>query len=250
MQRIKTTALILGCLVLACAPASAGAGDLVYSPIVSKGEGFLEYRGHMDADNDLAIDGGEQHIFEFGYGITDRWKSAVFLDLQNPPGAGGVDAKAYVWENILQLTEKGAYPVDLGVYVEYKHAAISGEPDKLESKLLIEKSSGLFKHNLNINFEKELNNNAEPLEFGYAMRSTYEISEHLKVGAQMFGSFGEFSNFAPKSQQNHRIGPGVFGEFEIADEIKLAYQASYLFGLTAGSPDRRFVWLMELEFEF
>jgi hypothetical protein len=56
------------------------------------------------------------------------------------------------------------------------------------------------------------------------------------------------ATWAPYSDQVHRIGPVALGKFKFGRERSLAYNAAFLFGTTARSPDRTLRFQIEYEF--
>lgn len=226
---------------------AAVASHKVYSPVVVQGELELETRGHTDIDGNAAKDGGQKQVYEVGYGFTDRWLSSLFVETEKQPG-GALRDSAVAWENIIQLFEQGEKPIDAGLYFEYEAATRKGSADKLEWKILLEKSVGHFIHTANINFEKEIGANSEEgVELEYAWRSKYRFRPELEFAVEAFGKFGEIRDFKRGSQQEHSLGPVLTGGVRVGRGMKLIYEAGYLFGLTRATPNGTFKWLLELE---
>ncbi len=245
-------ALIFGLAIvglLADTPAAVAAHK-IYSPIVVQGEMELEVRGHVDVDDDPAKDGTQKQKYEIGYAFTDRWMTALFLEVEKEPGEAFRD-EAIAWENIIQLFEQGEKAIDAGLYFEYEAATRKGKADKLEGKLLLEKSLGRFIHTANINFEKEIGANAQGgVGLQYAWRSKYRYRPELEFAIEAFGEFGEINDFQRVSEQQHSLGPALIGAVRLGRTWKLVYEAGYLFGLTRATPDGTFRWLLELESYF
>lgn len=237
----------LGLAVL-MTPGTAQAGPpKVYSPIVEKGEMELEWRGISEDEDAPATSDKKEHVFELGYGFTDRYFSSIYTEVVNAPGEP-TEVEALAWENIIQLTEQGQYFVDVGLYLEYELGLQNGEPDKFEGKILLEKTMGRIVHTANLIFENQIGNTAEPgTEFGYAWQSRYLFRPQLEFGVQAFGNFGRIGHFPATRDTEHFAGPGIFGRFRLGKTSFLAYEAGYLFGLTAGSPDNAYRWLIEYE---
>lgn len=213
-------------------PQSARAADVVYSPNVEKGEFELEWRAHRDEGGD------QQHKWEVGYGLTNRWASAVFVETESGPGEP-FKASAIAWENIFQLTEQGRYWLDAGLYMEYEHSLLAGGHDKLETKLLLEKQAGQFVNRANVIFEKEISGvSPDGWELEYAWQSMYRMSPRLELGVEGFGGFGEISDFDPAAKQKHSIGPVIGGGMRLSQKWKLKYEVGYQAGLTHATPGR------------
>jgi len=222
----------------------AHAGDKVYSPIVHKGELELEFIGHRDKGGD------QSHKWEVGYGVTDRWSTALFLETEKEPG-DPLKAEAFAWENIIQLTEQGEHWLDAGLYLEYEHGIRADGHDKLEGKLLLEKETGRFVNRVNIIFEKEISGpNPDGLELGYAWQTRYRLIRAFEFGVEGFGGFGELSEFKPAREQEHTLGPVIGGVIPIAAKWNFKYELGYQVGLSAAAPDHRAKAMLELETYF
>ena len=223
---------------------TAKAADFVYSPIVNKGEFEMEVKARRDT-------GGKQvHKWELGYGFTDRWSTAVFLETEKMPGDNLI-VEAVAWENIFQLTEQGEHWLDVGLYLEYEASLVDGGHDKFEGKILLEKQSGQFIHRANVIFEKQVFGvNPNAIELGYAWQSLYRHKRSLEFGVELYGEFGEIRDFSPAAAQSHSIGPIFTGVIQIKPMWNFKYQAGYQFGLSEGAPDGRLKGMMEIETYF
>lgn len=219
----------------------------VYSPIVHKGDLAFENRGNTTIDDDDDEGGAQRHVFELEYGVTDWWKTALVSRLDKP-GDGSLRYDTTAWENIFQLTEQGKYWLDAGIYLEYKLADDDDAADKVEAKLLLEKWYSGFQHTANFTFEKEVGGHREEdTEFGFAWRTRKEIAHHMKLGMEYFGELGEINDIKSFEDQEHRLGPVFYHEFEIG-ELEIEYSLAWLFGLTDASPDHTFRWQLEIPF--
>lgn len=245
------TAVAMFGLAALMVPGKAMAGPpKVYSPNVQKGELELEWRGVIEDEDPPATSDKKEYVFEAGYGFTNRYFSSIFAEIVDEPG-GGTKVEELAWENIIQLTEQGQYFVDLGVYLEYAVGLQGGEPDEFEGKILLEKTTGRFVHTGNIIFANQIGKTAEDgTELEYAWQSRYRFKPELEFGLQAFGKFGQIGNFPSLSDTEHLLGPAVFGRFRTGKTSFIYYEAGYLVGLTQGSPDNAFRWLLEYELYF
>jgi len=232
------------------APTPAQATHKVYSPYVEQGEWELELRGHRDFDSDDAVDGAEKMKVEVGYGVTDYWFTSIYAEIEKAPG-GEREHEATAWENIFQLSEQGEYWLDWGLYAEYEYAHEDDAADKVELKVLLEKPLTRIVHTANIIFETEVGGGAEDeIEFGYAWRTKWQYRPQLEPAIELYGEFGELTDFDKSSEQVHQGGPVILGEFKLTPTSVLAYELGYLFGLTSASPNGTIKWLLEYEFRF
>jgi len=236
-------------LLLLTAP-RAEATQKVYSPYVEKGELELEVRSHIDSDDDDSKDGARKDKYEIGYGITDWWFSSVFFEYEKSPG-GKLHHEATAWENIFQLTDPGKYWLDVGFYLEYEAPVDGGNPDKLETKLLLEKAVGRFVNTANIKLEREIGGGASnDIGLGYAWRTKYRMQPEFEPGIELYGDLGTLDNIELNSKQEAQIGPVVAGKFSLGGRSKIGYEAGYLFGLNSATADGSVKWLLEYEYVF
>ncbi|MES0370811.1 MAG: FTR1 family protein [Mariprofundaceae bacterium] len=226
-------AAMIFCAMISLSPTDADAKK-VYSPIVEAGEVELEYSLDYSFDSDPAIDGSARHQFEFEYGVTDRWMTAIYGDFRKRPGQSFA-YQGLKWDNIYQLFEQGERWLDAGLYVEYIIPESSlNKPDVIEFKMLLEKESGKIVNTANLILKKELGANATTnTTAGYAWRSKWRWMRQLEPAIEIYGSLGEVGGFSPVAQQSHQIGPVLHGKLGGG----IGYEVGYLFGLTSGSDD-------------
>jgi len=235
---------ILVFVFVALMPSPAGAKK-VYSPVVEEGEIEFEYHLDYTLDNDPAKDGSSRHQFELEYGVTDRWKTAIYGVFRDSP-AHQFRHEEIKWENIYQLFEEGERWLDAGLYVEYIIPQTSlNRPDAIEFKLLLEKDAGSLIHTCNLNFRKELGAGVtRNTTIGYAWRSKWQWRQEMAPAVEIYGALGELGNTRSLSQQSHQIGPVFLGRLPGG----FRYELGYLFGLTSSSDDGQLKLIIGYEF--
>jgi len=242
---IAPVALLTGLLTVI---PDAHATHKVYSPLVEKGEMEIEARGHVDVDANGDKDGAREDIYEVGYGITDWWSSSLFVEFAEEPHEG-YRHEATAWENIFQLTDTGRYWLDAGLYLEYEWAADSDSPNKVEGKLLLEKSKGRWVNTANLIVEREVGSGAsDDVELGYAWRTKYRLRPELEPAVELYGGFGDLNDVGLSDEDRQQAGPVLTGKFRAGNRGAFVYEAGYLFGLTDASPDGTVKWLLEYEY--
>ena len=113
--------------------------------------------------------------------------------------------------------------------------------------MLFEKPVGKFVHAANVIFEKEIGDGDEKdLEGGLAWSSKYRLSKFFEPGVEWHANFGELKEAIPYRNQEHQIGPVVYGK--LFNFIK--YDLGYLFGITDPAPEGRLKWIIEFEHYF
>lgn len=245
-----TLAALAICTLLAAdlLPRDANAAPYkVYSPKVVKGETEIEYRGYYDNDDDATRDGKEKHKFGVGYGVTDWWFSEIYGVWEKAPG-GDRDYEALEWENKFRLTDPGKYWADFGLLTEIEKP---DHGDVYEVKLapLIEKQVGNLIFTGNLFFEWETGSGSSSgTTFAYAGSVRYMLDPRFEPAIEVFGEPGRINHWGSFNEQEHWIGPAVYGSVGIVPGQKVKYSGAVLFGETSVSPDQRFVVRLEYEF--
>lgn len=114
---------------------------------------------------------------------------------------------------------------------------------------LFQTEFGRLQLNTNILLERvfdSLGSNGTSL--GYQWQAKYRWREALEFGAQGFGEMGDWTHWAPADEQNHRLGPAVFGKIPLGGRQAIRYNAALLMGLGKGAPDRTL--RLQVEYEF
>ena len=245
VKRVTMTALMV-CVFFLGETHEILAAKKVYSPIVEGGELELEWRGSYDFDDRVAKDGKQKQKYAVGYGVTNRWFSELYGEIEKEPDKK-FEFTALEWENRYQLFEQGQYWLDAGLYFAYETSFEDKHPDKIEGKFLLEKSLGNFSHTANVIFEKQVGRHPqEETEAGLAWSSRYHWREYLEPGFELHSDFGELREHIPYEEQTHQIGPVVYGR--LGKEIK--YDIGYLFGITDPAPEGTLKWILEYEWHF
>jgi hypothetical protein len=221
----------------------------VFSPIVVQGEAELEFQGFATGDKNPGKDNFQNFEFETGYGVTDNWFLELGHELEKDPG-GTLHWSANEIENVFQLLPTGEYWLDVGFYAQYEVAHVKGNPDIANFGPILQKSFGKIVTTANFLFPTEIGPHAVGgTQFQYAVETRYRLMPEFQPGIQAFGNIGPLSRVTP-DQQDHRIGPSLFGFFKFnAGSLPLTvnYTAAELFGASPLAPARTFKWILELE---
>jgi hypothetical protein len=244
---MKKHAACAAALAALCLPqAHAGPAIYVHTPNVEYGEREIELiiggqRGGGKEREDAAR-------LVFGLGVTQRWFSEVGFEFARTSDSGS-KLEAVEWENTFQLTESGEYPVDVGLLVEIER--LQGRDEGYEFKLgpLFQTDLGRFQLNANLLFERHFDaKEKSETELGYEWQLKYRWKPSLDFGAMGFGEMGKWNDWEPSHEQQHLLGPAVFGKLPLGNHQALKYNAAYLLGVSDGAADH--VVRMQLEYEF
>lgn len=221
----------------------AGPADYIYLPTVEYGEKEIDFKfGTAKQQN-----GERKQVSSlgFGYGVTDYWFTEVYFKHERE---GGDSLTLGEWENKFQLTETGKYPVDLGLVVEIEAPLNTNEAYEFKLAPLIQTEFGKVQLNGNLVFERTFGPGDHFTEMGYQWQTKYRWKPSFEFGLQGFGEMGEWDHWDVSDEQNHRMGPAVFGKIGLGTKQAIKYNAALLFGVSDAAPDHTF--RMQVEYEF
>jgi len=229
--------------------AHAGPSDYVYEPAVEYGEREIDFKA---GTSKLRNDEGRESAASlgFGYGATQWWFTEAYLKYHHEPG-NHHRYDAFEWENKFQLTEHNQYFVDVGLITEFE-APRHEEGYEFKVGPLFQGDAGPVRWNANLLFEKVFRGSRDeehPTEMGYQLQARYSLRQGLDVGVQAFGEMGKWNHWDPSREQNHRLGPAVFGKVRLGEGREaIRYNAAWLHGVTDGAPKDTF--RLQAEYEF
>lgn len=234
LQQVPTSAL-------------AGPADYVYLPNVVEGEREIDFKFGTsklrDGTRESAASVG------LGYGVNSFWFTEVYVKAKREtPGNWGYDA--IEWENKFQLTETGKYPVDVGLIIEFERPRDRSEGYELRFGPLFQSElTPKLVANLNLLLGKSYRSvtpSRSQLDYQWQLR--YRYMPQFEFGAQGFGSLGPWQNWLPSDQQEHKLGPAVFGKIKLDGRSAIKYNAAWLVGANNNTP--RNTVRMQVEYEF
>jgi len=233
----------------------------LFSPLVEKGEMGLEMRYANVVAGEEDEKGNQAVAAALEWSFSDSWRTEVTAEYFKPRNMD-MELEGYEVELVHALTvqEKGkglssavvvgggfpkedtlAKTLELGLYLQSGFGAKETEGDDdieaYDSSLL-----------LNLYFRSQYGDNAESgVAFEYAAQYKWNISV-VALGVEMYGEMGKLSDMPGFNQQEHYIGPVVFGEVEIGKSSGLGYEFGYLLGATDASADGVLKLNVEVEF--
>ena len=228
--------------------ATAGPADYIYTPTVEQGESEVGFKFGSAKQQDGTSN--TVTMLGFGYGATEYWFTELYLKRER---AGSEGLTLAEWENKFQLTETGKYAVDIGLITEIE-APLNNSKEPWEFKIgpLFQTEFGKLQLNGNVLFERKFGHKDADdryvTEIGYQWQAKYRWKPALEFGVQGMGEMGKWSNWDSSNEQNHRVGPAVFGKLALGDKQAIKYNAAWLFGISDVAPNNTF--RMQVEYEF
>jgi hypothetical protein len=239
-------ALAALCPLLLSATAQASPNDYVRTPIVEEGEKEIDFKWGVEKNRHGPS--ANATSIGFGWGATSWWFTELYGKWHRAPGeASGFDA--WEWENKFQLVPTGKYPVDIGFFLEIERPKDRAEGYELTYGPLLQSEWGPVQGNLNLLWEKHVRaTESFDTELKYQAQLKYRGAERLEWGAQAFGELGRWNHWSPSSQQEHKLGPAIFGKVKAGATQAIRWNAGLLFGVTSASP--RTSLRVQAEYEF
>lgn len=228
----------------------AGPADYVYTPNIERGELELDVKyGAASANfgrHPQAVSVG------LGYGVTEHWFTEGYLK-QNRTAIGN---SSYIeWENrfLLMGGDSGKNLVDVGFVTELEAPLTRGAPWELRIGPLFQSKVGKFQFNGNVIFERvvggaDADSVAQATNIGYQWQTRYKTGAAFDLGLQGFGELGKWDQWSKAAEQNHRIGPAIFGKLALGAQEAIKYNAACLVGLSAAAPHTTLRIQLEQEF--
>ncbi|MFM9941741.1 MAG: hypothetical protein ACKVP7_19830 [Hyphomicrobiaceae bacterium] len=249
MSRLRdaTTAIVLGVAVAACVPGSASAQTFDVKPLeVKKGELELSSENslHVHVPHALGSDINRMsNDHGLHYGVTDWWKIAGIFKFEKPEQDEYRFSKVAM-ENVIilkALDEKAQRDLGLGWFTSIEASVHRDTTNAVQYGPIVTLKADKLSFTANPFFEKTFGrNHIEGTAFVYGLQAKYDIREGFALGIEAFGVIENLGNTPPWEEQEHRIGPVLFTEFELAKDVKIAPDFGVLFGLTKATPDVAF----------
>jgi hypothetical protein len=188
------------------------------------------------------------YVTSLSYTPTDWLLVEVEGAWAREPGGPSTTFQGTAAVATLELLDEERAGIALGFKGEYLRAWPSGLRDAVKFGPLLGKEIGPVQTTLNLFLERELGGgSSRAFEFTYGAQVAYEIRPELTVALEAFGAPGHVDEFAAWHEQQHRLGPVLSGEFDLGlGGLRLGYEAGYLFGVTRGTPDGTWKWLVSL----
>jgi hypothetical protein len=217
----------------------AGAADYVYTLNIEQGESELDmqYGTARQADGSRI----QTTSVALGYGVSEHWFTEGYLKRDRASNATLAE-----WENKFLVFESGQFK--MGFLTELAAPLSGSAPWELRVGTLLQTSVDKWQLNANLLFERAFGKADEhgvpyATNIAYQFQAQYRWQPTLGFGVQALGDMGRWNQWDTAANQNHRIGPAVFGKFG----KDISYNAAWLFGSSRAAPSHTL--RMQLEYE-
>jgi hypothetical protein len=252
-------------LAFASNAAFASPADDVITPDIEKGEREFEFAYGTDRNEAGKYESALE--LSFGAGVTDRWATELGVEFERERGEH-MKYSGIEWENRLGLIIDEEAPVALSLLVGFERPRERAEGWSSTLGLLSETTVGRFLVNANLlverNWDVDVEDEGDEAEdgedgeeeddekeartsLGYQWQVLYRHSHRMYYGVQGMGELGQWDDWAKHDDQEHKIGPAIFGRLRTAGGERLNYNAGLLFGITDGTPDYTLRFKLEYE---
>jgi hypothetical protein len=229
--------------LLATAAASAVSAQTFDVKDLEFKAGELEFGTSNTLQSGLPRDGGANrsaHDKSLDYGVTDRWRLSGIAKFERPDGERMRFAALGV-ENLFVLKpidDTRTHDVGLGWFVGTQFSTNEETQNNVQFGPVVSFKLDKISVNANPFLEKTFGRNKiDGIAFAYGWNAKYELTKIVSVGIEGFGTVEDIGRGTPMNEQQHRIGPAVFTEIEIAKDYSITPDLGILFGLTKGTPD-------------
>jgi high-affinity iron transporter len=228
--------------------AHAGPASTVHTLNIEHGEMEFELNGGVYNDNHKDLSNEQGWELAVGYAFTPWWFSEVEAEWEQEGDHNTTYYGGFALVNIFRFTEQGEYWADFGLFTELEFPDEAEDANKIEIGPMIQKEIGRTVSNLNIIFVRDYGKHAEhDTEFEYEYQTKWLGNKKLEFGLQAFGEFGEVEDTHSFGDQEHKIGPALFGEIAAGGHHKIKYNSALLIGLTDNTPDETLRFTVEYE---
>jgi hypothetical protein len=205
--------------------------------------GELEFGTSNTFQSGLPRDAGANrsaHDKSLDYGVTERWRLSAIAKFERPDGEKMRFAAIGI-ENLFVLKpidDKKTHDVGLGWFVGTQFSTNHETQNNINFGPVVSFKLDKVSVNANPFFEKTFGRNKiDGIAFSYGWNAKYELTKTFSVGIEGFGVVENIGHGTPLDEQQHRIGPAIFTEIEIAKDYSISPDLGILFGLTKGTPD-------------
>lgn len=158
---------------------------------LNRGEAELEtYTEFSHVDTDAGRQASTTLQYEYEVGMNDRFDVGIYQKFKQSH-ATPISYEGFKLRMRYRLGEKGQWPLDPLIYLEYKDNA-AFDHSALETKLILARDFDKFNLSLNPVLEFEFDDDETEVEFEYAAGLSYRLHPLLSLGLETKGNTEQF----------------------------------------------------------
>jgi len=212
----------------------AEAPDYVFEPYGEQGVRVAQFSASVEKLKDGSSE--QAQSLAVGGTPTERWFTAAYAAWYRDAGEKLRFDNIYL-VNHLALAPAGAWPLDVGAYLEIQRPQDRSEGYAFLWGPTFQFDTSSLQVNANVWLQRTIHaENASPTVLVYQWQAKGLVGPHLELGAQSFGTLGPWLRWLPAHEQEHNIGPAAFAKWRLNDGRVLRADAAVLAGITTESP--------------
>ncbi len=232
------TAILVLSSIGTVTPVQASPADYVFIPYADAGVRYIDYA--LGTEKPRGTGSEQAHYLALGWNPTSRWFTQVYAEWYKEANEG-LGYSASSWINHFQIINAGEYPLDVGLYLKLEHPRDHEGGYEMTWGPTIQWEVANLQANLNLFFSKSIHVDvASPTSLSYQWQIKGLWQKGIELGAQGFGTVGSWQHWPGMNQQEHNIGPAIFGHWSMGKETAIKLDAAFLFGTTSNSPRHTF----------
>jgi hypothetical protein len=173
----------------------------------------------------------------YSYGLTDFWQLKGGVVGDRLDDRDWRVATLFV-ESTLEIVDIKKTGLGLAWFTSVAGAVSDEATNSITFGPIVKFARDRYSLTLNPFFDKSFGqNHASGIAFAYGWQANAAVGNGVTLSLAGFGRIEDIGNAPSVSQQEHKIGPLVGYEFEVADKRTVALELGVFFGLTEATAD-------------
>lgn len=237
----------LAALMLAGAASTASADPYSYVLVPYIDPGKLEMRASWGMQDERDGSSANGQALAIGYSPTSWWYTEFWVAQERQRG-DPLEYDGWYWSNQLRLGSSGRS--DFAVYASYWKPRPGTDGWNWTIGPMWQYAGDHFDLNLNVLLSRWVHPSfrQRPTDLSYQAQIKTLLAPGWEWGAQLYGDLGALSNPDGFHDQEHQLGPAIFGHRANGYGGVWRWDAALLFGLNTASP--RAALRAELGYQF
>lgn len=174
------------------------------------------------------------------YGALSWWKISGVFKFEKPEQDEYRFSKVALESLFIikDIDDKAQRDFGLGWFASIEGSVHSDTTNAVQAGPIVTFKADKLSFTANPFFERTFGrNHIEGTALVYGWQAKYDLREGFAIGIEGFGVVERLGNSPAWEDQEHRLGPVIYKEVELAKGITIAPDVGVLFGLTRATPD-------------